>query len=221
MDQSFVTLQTDQHRIWSDAIEDLLNLKFGILCSRFLNERMDIPKSKAFRELLWILPDDDFKQELRMTKESFAYIRHEIESHPVFANQSNNPQEDVGIQMAEVFERFGTYGKGSSVGRVARSKGIGNGTVVLYTKRVVQAINDLSSKYLGWPNRENRREIANRFQEKYGIPGCVGLIDGTHVEFSCRPAVDDEVFFTRKHRYAMNVQLVCDEKKRINWYLLG
>jgi hypothetical protein len=48
-------------------LDKLLELKYGILTTRFLNPRTSIPKTSAFTELLWILPDQEFKQELRMS----------------------------------------------------------------------------------------------------------------------------------------------------------
>jgi hypothetical protein len=66
-----------------------------------------------------------------------------------------------------------------------------------------------------------RAEISRRFAQEFGLPGAVGVVDGTYVYLSQRPAVDGEVFWCRKHRYALNVQLVCDDQRRITYYQLG
>ena len=39
--------------------------------------------------------------------------------------------------------------------------------------------------------------------------------------FSQKPAIDGEVYFNRKSQYAMNLQLVCDDLKRIRFYMIG
>ncbi len=57
--------------------------------------------------------------------------------------------------------------------------------------------------------------------EKYGVPDCVGFIDGTHLILSQRPTIDGEVYFNRKKTYSFNVQLICDDQRRILWYQLG
>lgn len=63
--------------------------------------------------------------------------------------------------------------------------------------------------------------IAQRFKTFHGLPHCVGIVDGTPVILSQRPAIDGEVYWTRKSQYAMNVQLVCDDAKRIRFYMIG
>ena len=118
-------------------------------------------------------------------------------------------------------KRFGSFGNGGAVGKVARSKGIGNGTVVLYTYRVIEALIGLSKRFVSWPSPDQRNIISRRIQETYGIPDCVGFVDGTHVQLNVRPAIDGEVYFNRKHRYSFNVQLICDDQRRILWYQLG
>jgi hypothetical protein len=53
------------------------------------------------------------------------------------------------------------------------------------------------------------------------MPGVVGVVDGTPVPFSQRPHIDGEVYWTRKCEYSKNVQLVCDDIRRILYYILG
>ena len=49
----------------------------------------------------------------------------------------------------------------------------------------------------------------------------VGVIDGTPVVFSQRPGVDGEVFWSRKCEYSYNLQLVCDDRKKIRYFISG
>ena len=53
------------------------------------------------------------------------------------------------------------------------------------------------------------------------MPGVVGIVDGTYIQFSQRPAIDGETFWNRKSQYAYNVQLICDDFKKIRYHLLG
>ena len=73
---------------------------------------------------------------------------------------------------------------------------------------------------ISWPNAEERLLISHRFERDHGIPGAVGIVDGTPVFFSQRPGVDGEVFWSRKCRYGINLQLVCDDKKKIRFYVV-
>lgn len=204
-----------------EEIDSLLLLKFGILSTRYLYPICRIPKSTSFRELVMRLPAQDFKQVLRMNKETFNYVLSLIQNHTVFQNNSNRKQACVELQLTVTLERLGTNGNGASVGRIARGQGIGNGTVTLYSSRVIKALNSLTDQFIKWPGAIERRKIATRIHEKHGIPGCVGVVDGTHILLSQRPGLDGETYFTRKHRYAINVQIVCDDQKRIRMFQTG
>ena len=63
--------------------------------------------------------------------------------------------------------------------------------------------------------------ISERFERKWGLKNAVGVIDGTPVVFSQRPGVDGEVFWSRKCEYSLNLQLVCDDRKRIRYFITG
>lgn len=47
----------------------------------------------------------------------------------------------------------------------------------------------------------------NRFYEKFGIPGVIGCIDGTHVAI-VRPNEHEERYVCRKKYHSLNVQVV-------------
>ncbi|ETK86273.1 hypothetical protein L915_09090 [Phytophthora nicotianae] len=57
--------------------------------------------------------------------------------------------------------------------------------------------------------------------EAEGFSGCVGFIDGTTISLSQKPAVDGECFFVRNHRYSVNTQVVCDDRRRIISFCSG
>jgi hypothetical protein len=79
----------------------------------------------------------------------------------------------------------------------------------------------MKDEVISWPNVEERREISARMAFKLGIPGCIGILDGTPVNVSQLPTIDGETFFNRKSRYSYNVQLICDDLKRIRFYQIG
>lgn len=214
--------EDNEYKEIEKEVVNILNLKAMVLSCRFFSPSESIPKSSGYRELLWLLPANEFKQELRMHKESFLFIKSRLEEHWIFYNQSNNSQEDVSIQLAVTLEKLGNFGNGCSVGKIARAKGIGNGTVCKYYSRCIVAILDhLAPNFLKWPNAEERIETSTRIFKKYGVPNVVGFIDGTHIILSQRPALDGEVYFNRKKTYSMNVILICDDRRRILWMQTG
>ena len=72
-----------------------------------------------------------------------------------------------------------------------------------------------------WPDANEREQISRRFELK-GMPGVVGIVDGTYVLLTQRPGIDGETFWcSRKSCYSFNVQLICDDRRYIRYHLLG
>lgn len=205
----------------SQEFEELIDLFIGMLSYRYLNEREKIPKSDAMRLMLGDFPDAEFRQIVRMDKASFVEVNRMIRNHPIFQNESRNKQQPVWIQLMVTLNRLGCDGNGASVGRTARSCGVSYGSVCKYTKRVFTALLSLQKLEVKWPDAAERVSISERFGQEHGIWGGVGVIDGTPAHIFQRPHVDGETFFTRKQRYSMNVQLICDDRRRIRYYYLG
>ncbi|EFP80235.2 uncharacterized protein PGTG_06191 [Puccinia graminis f. sp. tritici CRL 75-36-700-3] len=97
---------------------------------------------------------------------------------------------------------------------------VGRGTVVKASRRVIRAINDLSEKYLMWPDEVRRKEVSDVMKCE-GFEGCVGFVDGTTIPLYQRPSIDGEVFFDQKKHYSINCQVVCDCDRFITAYMTG
>jgi hypothetical protein len=67
----------------------------------------------------------------------FQQLANLIRFHPVFSSRGNKPQACVEFQLAVFLCRLGSTG---SLFEVCSRFEIGEGTVILYTKRVIQAI---------------------------------------------------------------------------------
>jgi hypothetical protein len=65
---------------------------------------------------------------------TFQVLLDLIEGHPVFSNNSNNPQAPVQTQLAVTLYRMGRYGNGASVLDIAHHAGISEGAVELFMK---------------------------------------------------------------------------------------
>lgn len=105
---------------------------------------------------------------------------------------------------------------------VARAKGVGYGTVSLFTHRVIQALFNLAPKYVRWPDSTERRQLQTRTYQKFGLPGCIGVsTDGTHIPLSQRPSLDGEVYFSRKKEYSFNAILTIDMDRNVRHAIVG
>jgi hypothetical protein len=113
---------------------------------------------------------------------------------------------NVWFQVIVALKRFGFVGNGACNGKVAHSSGIGNGTVNLYTQLIIALLAQRDS-FVKWPNRRQRRLLSNRFEQNYGLLHCVGIVDGTPIIFSQRPAEDGGSFWKIMEQLMMTTKI--------------
>lgn len=211
--------------MWEDDTPEFDQLvdEYRHICGhRYYYDRVIAPKTEGLRRLL--IEErlhGQFKQVIRVKQETFQIILSKIQNHPIFHNRSTCSQNDVWLQLMVALNRFGTYGNGASIGAVGRLFGISAGTVVLYTNRVCQALVDILPEWISWPDDHERKLISRRFWRGYGLRHAVGIVDGTYVIFHERPGFQGAVWFNRKQRYSMNLQLVIDDRKFIRYFVCG
>jgi hypothetical protein len=217
-EQALEQLGDEEHTSATDEIAALLIL---VESHRYLQGHDRLPKSIDFRTAgFGARSSKEFRRMTRMDRYSFYCVVGEIEQHAVFYSTSDLGQAPVWVQLAVALDRLGNYGNGVSLGRTQKLWGIGHGTCVLYTTRVLIALKSLASKYVAWPDATGCRSISRRMG-RTGFRGCVGFIDGTTIPLSQKPAVDGEYFFDRKQRYSVNAQVVCDDHRRIIAFYTG
>jgi hypothetical protein len=100
-----------------------------------MSSKRPVPKTVQLRNLIWEYSEREFKQIVRVNRDTFQFIVSKIANHPVFVNKSRHAQRGCWIQALVALEKLGSHGNGASVGNIARSAGVGNGTVTLYVKR--------------------------------------------------------------------------------------
>jgi hypothetical protein len=98
--------------------------------------------------------------------------------------------------------------------------GIGVGSVHNYVRRSIKALKEIKKDVVYWPNQEEKDAMKKRLAAT-GFRHCVGVIDGTLVVLDFRPEVYHECYYSQKSVYAINLMVVCDDLKRITFYLAG
>lgn len=77
-------------------------------------------------------------------------------------------------------------------------------------------VNNLAATYVRFPTTDIEfNAVKNDFERKYGIPGIVGVVDGTHVILSSLPHNIEHAYVNRKGLHSINVQIVCDSNMMI------
>ena len=188
---------------------------------RYLNERNRYPVIDYMNTILMNLPNDKWKEDVRMTRDAFKLVVDLIKNDQVFHNDSNNKQAPVEIQLAVALYRFGTYGNGASTIQVAKKFGVAVGTTELYTNRVIRALVRLYPYVVTWPKQEERITIKQATRDISGFPNCLGAVDGTHIVLSMRPGKNGSDYYTRKYGYAISAMIACDYQRRIRYAHCG
>ena len=141
-----------------------------------------------------------------------------IEGNIVFRNNSHNKQASPSKQLAVALRRLCTESSvAASCMSTAQIFGVSEGTVVLYTKRVVKAWMDIWCESVHWHTERDKRHMKIRMTEDQYNHGwqlwqdCVGVIDGTFLPFAKRPFPQDQAVYYwnhRKKKYGLQATIV-------------
>lgn len=71
-----------------------------------------------------------------------------------------------------------------------------------------------------WPAPSECVSISIEVAKK-GFRKCVSLMDGTTLPLTQRPKVDVEVYYDQIKRYSINMQIVCNDKKKSIHMFIG
>lgn len=194
-------------RMVREIVEDMYS-------QRYEKARDPLPRGPSFlAHVLHVLKQsrpDLFRQELRVSPETFDQIIAKLTTDPVFTNNSRNAQLPIEQQLAIVLFRFGHDGNAASLQKVANWAGVGKGTVLLVTQRVMTAIlrRSFMSEAVCMPTMEEKEE-AKAWIEKHSCKAWRSgwcFVDGTLVPLYSRPYWYGESYFDRKCNYSLNVQ---------------
>ncbi|XP_066583021.1 uncharacterized protein [Prorops nasuta] len=95
---------------------------------------------------------------------------------------------------------------------VGKGFGVAKSTVCVYVHEFCKTLIATQIRsLLSWPNHEECIIISNSFENKYGLPNIIGVIDGTHIPIA--PPKDGAAdFHNRKGYSSFVVQAVVDDK---------
>ncbi|KIL54794.1 hypothetical protein M378DRAFT_56947, partial [Amanita muscaria Koide BX008] len=153
---------------------------------------------------------EQFREELRITPRTFDALVTKLQSDAIFGNNSHCPQMPVEEQVAIMLFRFGHNSNAASLQGVANWAGVGKGTVLLVTRRVLTALlrPDFMNEAVRFPDMEEK-EAAKKWVHQHSCKAWRNgwcLVDGTLVPLAERPHWFGESYFDRKNRYSLNIQ---------------
>ncbi|KAJ7700368.1 hypothetical protein B0H17DRAFT_872917, partial [Mycena rosella] len=153
---------------------------------------------------------DLFRQELRVSPFTFDQLVTQIEDDPIFTNDSSNGQMPVEEQLAILLWRFGHSGNAAGLQKVANWAGVGKGTIMLVTRRVLTAIlrPDFMAEVVRMPT-SSEKEKAKAWVQAHSCKAWRNgwcMVDGTLIVLFDRPFWFGESYFDRKCNYSLNIQ---------------
>ncbi|CAD6915720.1 unnamed protein product [Tilletia laevis] len=167
--------------------------------------------------------DDDFRRAFRVTHAQFEQLLVLLEEDEVFRNKRRGRKQfPPQHQLLLVLWRLAYSGTGATAFLIAERFGVSEGSVITFTDRVLSALIGVESRFVWWPAREERQQMRQEMSDHHGLAGCVGFVDGTHVNLAGTPArLDAADFFNRHHCHSFNVLAVSDSNLRIRFLHLG
>ncbi|XP_069358752.1 putative nuclease HARBI1 [Maniola hyperantus] len=158
------------------------------------------------------LTERQFKDRYRLSKKVFKFLCNELR-RLTDLRSSQRVSLEHKVLTALFHFATGTYQRPSGV-----AKHISQKMCSVYVEEVTQALThkNIIAKYIRFPGTPAARQaVSQRFYRKYGIPGVVGCIDGSHFKIVVPPKEEEHWYYSRKHYHSLNVQMVCDDEYRI------
>ncbi|XP_045541630.1 putative nuclease HARBI1 [Papilio machaon] len=158
------------------------------------------------------LSDIEFKNRFRLSKSASKFLCAEL-------RQKTSIKSTKRISLEEkVLCALSFYATGSYQRLVGEGKYLGQTTVSKYVREVTDALTtpELINYFIKFPITRSQRDlIKKKFYTKFGIPGTIGCVDGSHFHIFSPSSEIEHHFYCRKHFYSLNVQMICDSDCRI------
>ena len=189
----------------------------GIHCSFcfiFFRYREDIPKVDQYVERVVPLYNmDDFRKFFRMSRHTFQVICEQLGALDEFQLERSRGRKAISIEkQLMVFMWY--VGSLEPLCRIADRFNVTEFSVLRIRKRICGAVlRYFKTKYIVWPNAQDKQGVKQAFQDKRGFPNVIGAIDGTHIEIR-PPKEHAQTYVNRKGYHSIILQCVCREDMR-------
>ena len=153
-----------------------------------------------FSNFVRTFDDVEFKRHFRVTKDTFEEIVANIPSdrHPRGRHYSTK---------CDILCLLSYLSTGSFMFLTSKVMDLSITTCHRCIHRAMNLVCQQFDKFVKFPN--NLSAVKEKFQYKYGIPGIIGAIDGTHIPIQKIGGDLSERFRCRKGYFSINVQAVC------------
>ena len=123
---------------------------------------------------------DDFKRFFRLSRTTFEIILQNIGTSEEFrVKEGGRPAIPVETQLLVILWYLGNQ---EYMHSISDRFGITESTFIECRKRVVKVIlKSMMSRFIVWPNNQERQTVIDNFYDITSFPGIVGALDATHI----------------------------------------
>lgn len=159
------------------------------------------------------LPERRFIELFRVNKNIARHLINQVEPHLVQPVLRRGITPEISVLAALRFYATGSYQR--SIGQEF-NLGLSQTSAHRCIRKVTNIIDQhLADLYIKFPNtREERQTIKVEFMERWGFPGCIGAVDGTHIAI-LKPRTEEHNFINRKGFHSLNIQIICNHNLQI------
>ncbi|KAJ8951202.1 hypothetical protein NQ314_007703 [Rhamnusium bicolor] len=183
-----------------------------------LEERV-IPKNEHYLE--HTVPqynDGEFIQHFRVSRQVANKIGDGFKNSEYFKYQSGSNDKISAISQVLIFLWFAGH-QTSSFRDVGDRFNLSISSVYRIIRRLIYFLSNKAPEIIKWPNAKEKQDIERDFRKKQ-FPGVIGAIDGSHVKID-KPQNDPDSYLNHKHFFSIQLQVVCDNKKKIRDIFVG
>ena len=146
-----------------------------------------------------------------MSKETFTYLCAKLS--PTLHRDNTSMRQAVSVEKRVAIALW-CLATPAEYRTIAHLFGVARSTVCEIVHETCQAIvTVLLHKYIKFPSGEQVDSAVDGFKTKWGVPQCVGAIDGSHIPISA-PALNHTDYYNRKGWYSVVLQGLVDHSYR-------
>jgi predicted DNA-binding protein YlxM (UPF0122 family) len=189
---------------------------------RYLSSRVSVLKSNWASSILFKLSETRFRDYVRMSRHSLNSVVYLIKNDAVFQNQFTILQTSVINQLKYVLYRLDHDDSVSESLVTAIFWDVSKEHVFDCIKRVIEILCRLKNKFVQWSDARARTKenLINNKREKdfIDVVEKMNEIDIVLI-IKSRDVYEEELFFNRKKRYAMNLCANCNFDNKFIYFL--
>ncbi|XP_057681077.1 uncharacterized protein LOC130909040 [Corythoichthys intestinalis] len=160
-----------------------------------------------WRQVLPSFTDQQFVENFRTSKETFQYLCRRLRPAMERVDTTFRLAVPLDIRIAVALWKLATNSDYRSIGHIF---GIGLSTACDCLREFCSAVEEvLLPEVLKMPSLDKMKEHAQYFEQRWGLPQCIGAVDGSHIPILAPQQYHTE-YFNRKGWYSIVLQAVVD-----------